>query len=102
MNAPNFITGQFNRDVTIATGIVTLKKDGAPYESFTQDEIIVTGNSFSIDVTNLLLEVGVYTVTIPKGLFISIFNEVFDIFTLDFTIQGAEFEPSEFSNEFFI
>jgi len=104
MNFPNQITGTFNHPITKNVGWLDVYKDGEFYLRFTQDDIIVTGNSFAIDVTNLFPDNSDYYILMSDGLFSSdfgIYNGISDSTVWTFSIAGAEFN-SDFDNDFLI
>ena len=104
MNFPNQISGTFNHPITKNVGWLDVYKDGSFYLRFTETDIIVTGNSFTIDVTNLFPDNGDYYVLMSDGLFSSdfgIYNGISDSTVWTFSIVGAEFN-SDFDNDFLI
>ena len=98
MVAPNYISGQFNKNVTLLTGTVKLKKDGVLYQTFTQQDIVITGSSFSIDVTNLLTQNGEYQVSLSGGLFLSEIQELSSAFSWNFIIKNADYSSADYSS----
>jgi len=104
MNFPNQISGTFDHPITKNIGWLDVYKDGLFYLRFTETDIIVTGNSFTIDVTNLFPDNGDYYVLMSDGLFSSdfgIYNGISDSTVWTFSIVGAEFN-SDFDNDFLI
>ena len=104
MNFPNQISGTFNHPITKNTGWLDVYKDGSFYLRFTEADIIVTGNSFTIDVTNLFPDNGTYYVLMSDGLFSSdfgIYSGISDSTVWTFSIGDAEFN-SDFDNDFLI
>ncbi len=106
MNFPNEIIGTFNRNITLGVGTLKVYKDNALFLTFDQTDIVVTNNVFTIDVTNLFPDNGVYYINFTTGLFISIFGEVYPGITNTtdwaFTIADGEYESTEYSNEYLI
>lgn len=106
MHLPNQITGTFNRNMTLGVGALKVYKDNALFLTFTQSDITVNDNVFTIDVTNLFPNNGVYYINFSTGLFISVFGEVYEGIsnTTDwaFTIADGEFSNTDFNNEFLI
>jgi len=104
MNFPNQISGTFNHPITKNVGWLDVYKDGSFYLRFTETDIIVTGNSFTIDVTNLFPDNGNYYVLISDGLFSGItgdFNGISDSTVWTFSIGDAEFNE-DFNEDFLI
>ena len=104
MNFPNQISGTFNHPITKNVGWLDVYKDGSFYLRFTETDIIVTGNSFTIDVTNLFPDNGTYYILISDGLFSGItgdFNGISDSTVWTFSIGDAEFNE-DFNEDFLI
>jgi len=104
MNFPNQISGTFDHPITKNIGWLDVYKDGLFYLRFTETDIIVTGNSFTIDVTNLFPDNGDYYVLMSDGLFSSdfgVYGGISDSTVRTFSIVGAEFN-SDFDNDFLI
>lgn len=106
MNLPNEISGTFNRNITLGSGTFRVYKDGFLFLTFTTDDISITDNTFTIDATNLMPDLGSYYINFDSGLFISDIGEVYAGIDNDtdwtFDVLGAEFDNTEFSNEFLI
>jgi hypothetical protein len=106
MNFPNEIIGIFNRNITLGTGFLRVYKDNALFLTFDENDIEVEDNVFTIDVTNLFPDNGVYYINFSTGLFISIFGEVYQGITNTtdwlFSIGNGEYEVLEYSNEYLI
>jgi hypothetical protein len=102
----NDIIGSFNRDLVLGTGTLTLFKDGSLFQTFTQTDIVVVDNTFTIDITGLIVANGEYYINFTNGLFTSVFGEVYPaiINTTDwaFTVADGEFSNTDFNNEFLI
>ena len=106
MNFPNEIIGTFNRNITLGTGNLKVFKDNALFLTFTELNIEVEDNVFTIDVTNLFPNDGNYYINFTTGLFISVFGEVYQGITnttdWTFTISGiiavGDFNSSDFNN----
>jgi hypothetical protein len=109
MNFPNEIIGTFNRNITLGTGNLKVFKDNALFLTFTEQDIEVEDNVFTIDVTNLFPNDGNYYINFTTGLFISVFGEVYQgitnttdwTFSIESIING-EYEGTEYSNEYLI
>jgi hypothetical protein len=102
MNFPNEIVGTFNRNITLGTGTLKVYKDNVLFLTFDENDIEVEDNVFTIDVTNLFPDNGVYYINFTTGLFISIFGEVYPGITNTtdwaFTIGIADFNSIDFNN----
>lgn len=106
MNFPNEIIGTFNRNITLGTGFLRVYKDNALFLTFDENDIVVTNNVFTIDITNLFPNNGEYYINFTTGLFISIFGEVYPGITNTtdwaFRIVDGEYDGTEYSNEYLI
>ena len=107
MNFPNEIIGTFNKNITLGTGFLKVYKDNALFLTFDETDIVVTGNVFTIDITNLFPNNGDYYINFTTGLFIgSLFGEVYPGITNTtdwaFIITNGEYENTEYSNEYLI
>lgn len=90
MNFPNQITGTFNKPITLGVGTLRVYKDDALFLTFTEADIIVTGISFTIEVTNMFPDYGDYFILIDSGLFyfgIEIYKGITDITKWTFSIN---------------
>jgi hypothetical protein len=98
------LRGEFNRNVTLGTGIITIYLDDVLIFTYNQTDITITDNNFYLPLTTDLTTNGVYNVVISDGLFISDIG-VFEGLTFGnwtFTKENAEFDDTEFNNEFLI
>jgi hypothetical protein len=105
MNLPNEIKATFTRNIVLGVGTLRVFKDGVLFITFTQDDLTVTDNYFTIDITNLFSDNGNYYILFDEGLITSIFGEHYSITNPDvwkFTILDGEFDSDDFSNEFLI
>lgn len=106
MNFPNEITGTFNRDITLGSGSLRVYKDNVLFLTFGTTDINVSGNAFTIDVTNLFPDNGTYYINFDTGLFVSVLGEtiegVYNTTDWSFVIQDGEYESTEYSNEYLI
>ena len=106
MNFPNEIIGTFNRNITLGIGTLKVYKDDALFLTFTEEDILVEDNIFTIDVSNLFPDNGDYYINFTTGLFVSVFGEVYQGITNTtdwaFIIADGEFDGTEFSNEYLI
>lgn len=73
----NEIKGTFNRDLVLSVGYLKVYKDNVLFLTFTQEDIIVLGNSFTIDTTGLFPDNGNYFIRISNRLFLSSLGESF-------------------------
>lgn len=101
---PTDILGTFNRDITLGVGNVYLYKDGVLFQTY--NSISITDNEFSINIAGDITANGIYSIRIDSGLFISDIGEVYGGIDNDtdwtFEVLGAEFDNTQFSNEFLI
>lgn len=77
MNFPNEIVGTFNRNITLGTGFFKVYKNNALFLTFTEQDIEVVDNVFTIDVSNLFPDDGNYYINFTSGLFISSLGEIY-------------------------
>jgi len=101
MNLPNEISGVFNRNITLGVGTLKVYKDNILFLTFTQDDISVTDNYFTIDITNLFPDNGGYYINFTSGLFTSDLGEVYQGIDNDtdwtFEIIDGEYESTEYT-----
>lgn len=73
VSLPNEINGSFNRNVTLGSGTIIIRKasDNSIIQTFTENDVDLVDNSFTVDISGLITENDIYTVTISKGLFLS-------------------------------
>jgi hypothetical protein len=105
MNLPNEIKATFSRNIVLGVGALRVFKDGVLFLTFTQDDLTVTDNYFTIDITNLFSDNGNYYILFDEGLITSIFGEHYSVINADvwrFSILDGEFDSDDFSNEFLI
>jgi len=105
MNLPNEIRATFNRNIILGVGTLRVYKEGVLFLTFTQNDITITGNYFTIDISNLFPDNGDYYILFDQGLITSIFGEHYSVSNPDiwkFTILDGEFDSNDFSNEFLI
>jgi len=101
MQVGNEISGTFNYPITLLSGTVKLFKDEVLYLTFTEADITVTDNAFSIDVTGMLTEVGEYRVELSAGLFSSVVGNS-PYVGWGFTLAVGEYDETEYSTDFLI
>ncbi len=106
MNFPNEIVGTFNRNITLGTGTLKVFKDNALFLTFTENDIEVEDNVFTIDVTDLFPNNGEYYINFTTGLFVSILGEVYEGITnttdWTFIIGDGQYENTQYSEEYLI
>lgn len=105
MNFPNEISGTFNRNITLGVGTLKVFKDNALFLTFTQNDITVLNNSFSIDVTNLFPDNGNYYITFTEGLFksgVQVYKGISSSSFWVFSIVDGEYEGTEYNNSEYI
>lgn len=105
MNLPNEIKATFNRNIILGVGNLKVYKDGILFLSFTQDDLTVIDNYFTINITNLFPDNGSYYILFDEGLITSIFGEHYSVSNPDiwkFTILDGEFDSNDFTDEFLI
>ena len=105
-NIGDEIIGTFNRDLILGVGTLTLFKDGSLFQTFTQADIVLVDNVFTIDITGLIIANGEYYINFTTGLFISTFGEVYQGVTNEtdwaFTIANGEYTNTEYNNEYLL
>jgi len=101
MQVGNEIRGAFNYNITLLTGTIKVYKDNVLFLTFTEADITVFLNDFSVDVTGLLTDASVYTVELSAGLFDSVVG-LNPLITWEFTLSAGEFEGTEFESTEFL
>ena len=106
MNLPNQIIGTFNRNIVLGVGNLRVYKDNALFLTFNQNDVTVNNNVFTIDISNLFPDNGVYYINFDTGLFKSVFGEVYQGITNTtdwaFLVANGEYDNTEYSNEYLI
>jgi len=105
MNLPNEIKAVFNKNIVLGIGTLRVYKDNILYLTFTESDINIFGNYFTINTTNLFPDNGNYYVLFNEGLITSINGESFSITepeTWAFTVTDGEFDSNDFTDEFLI
>ena len=100
MNFPNQISGTFNKPISLGVGTLTVYKNNVLFLTFTEADIVVVGNSFTIDITNLFPDNADYYINFTTGLFynsVEIQQGITDNTTWTFSIVDGEFDNTEFS-----
>ncbi len=103
MNFPNAISGTFNKPITLGVGTLKVYKGNVLFLTFTQDDVVIVGNTFTIDVTNLFPDLGTYFIIISEGLFKGAGCDSFKITnTTDwtFTIQTDQYNKPSYSTQY--
>jgi hypothetical protein len=103
---PSEIVGTFNKTITLGTGFLKVYKDNVLFLTFTEADIVVVGNVFTIDVASLFIANGEYYINFTSGLFsdgisgdyVGISNNT----DWDFEIENGEFDGTEFDNDEFL
>ena len=105
MNFPNEISGTFNRNITLGVGTLKVFKDNALFLTFTESNIVVDGNVFTIDIRNLFPDNGNYYITFTEGLFksgVQVYKGITNSSTWTFSIIDGEYEGTEYNNSEYI
>jgi len=97
---PQFITLTFNHNISLQTGsIILFSGNSGILETFTTASI--TDNILSIDITGMITEIDVYKIIVSDGFINSDFG-TFEGGIYDFNLAVAEFDSTEFNNDFLI
>ena len=97
---PQFITLTFNHNISLQTGsIILFSGNSGILETFTTASI--TDNILSIDITGMITEIDVYKIIVSDGFITSDFG-TFEGGIYDFNLTDAEFDSTEFNNNFLI
>ena len=97
---PQFITLTFNHNISLQTGsIILFSGNSGILETFTTASI--TDNVLSIDITGMITEIDVYKIIVSDGFITSDFG-TFEGGIYDFNLAVAEFDSTEFNNDFLI
>jgi hypothetical protein len=105
MNFPNQISGTFTKNITLGIGSLRVYKGSSLFLTFTSSDILVTGNSFTIDVTNMFPDNDTYFILIDDGLFKSgaeTYTGITNPTQWTFTIADGEYTNTEYSNEYLL
>ena len=95
---PQFITLTFNHNISLQTGsIILFSGISGILETFTTASI--TDNILSIDITGMITEIDVYKIIVSDGFITSDFG-TFEGGIYDFNLTDAEFDNTEFNNNF--
>lgn len=96
------IQGQFNYPITLGVGTLRVYTDGGTLvNTFTQDDIVITGNSFEINQV-AATELGKYYIKFDESLFINVFGQSGYLVDWKFEIADGEFDADEFDNDEFL
>lgn len=100
------IKGFFNKNIILKTGTVTLYKNNILFATFTESDISVSDNHFTIDITGVISEVNSYQLKISQGLFESLTGEVYlgipNFTDWAFVVADAEYSNTDYNNEYLI
>ena len=97
---PQFITLTFNHNISLQTGsIILFSGISGILGTFTTASI--TDNILSIDITGMITEIDVYKIIVSDGFITSDFG-TFEGGIYDFNLTDAEFDNTEFNNNFLI
>lgn len=99
MSFPNQISATFNQPITLGVGTLKVYKDNVLFLTFTQADIVIVGNTFTIDVTNLFPDFGSYFIIISEGLFKGVGCSAFKITNPNdwtFTIGAGEYDSEDY------
>jgi len=102
MTFPNEITGTFNYPITLGTGTLTVYlEDGTELYQFTETDISIAGNTFTIDISSLPFANGKYYINFTSGLFNSASGQtvsVVDETTWAFEISDGDYNNADYNN----
>lgn len=95
----NRITLVFNKSIdSVSSSIVKLFKDGVFYDNLSLIQI----NPTTFEQVYNFTELGDYTIEIEQGKFINTLYGTNENLSLNFSILGAEYDNTEYSNEYLI
>jgi hypothetical protein len=91
----------FNKPVTLGVGTLQVYKDGVLIDTFTQSDVILSGDGLTVRITQEYTDTGLYSIVVSSGLFLSGI-ETIEIVNPNwtFTIATGEFDADDFSTEF--
>tara|TARA_R100000541_G_scaffold45643_1_gene52618 strand:+ start:2194 stop:3369 length:1176 start_codon:yes stop_codon:yes gene_type:complete len=100
---PTEITGVFNRNITLNTGTIEIRKisDDSLVQYYIEDDINVIGNTFTIDITGVITLNDEYYITITSGLFTNGFETyegIDDNISWTFKTSLGDFDNTDFNN----
>lgn len=100
------IKGTFSLPITIGSGnLYIYDSSNAIIETYTQDDLTIVGNYFTIDITGVLTSNDTYHIRMDSGLLLSLgidFEGIDDSTTWSFIIQDADFISADFNNSDFL
>jgi hypothetical protein len=105
MNFPNEISGTFNKPIELGSGTLKVYKDNSLFLTFGVSDISISGNIFTIDISNLFPDNGSYFILFDYGLFKSgseIYNGITDSTKWTFEIASGQYNSSQYSNDYLI
>lgn len=103
MNFPNEITATFNQPIVLGSGTLKVYKNNTLFLTFTEADIVISGNTFTIDVTNLFPDFGSYYIIISEGLFKGegCFNfSITNPNEWTFEVSSAQYNKPQYSNQY--
>lgn len=105
MSLPNEIKATFNRNIVLGVGTLRVYKEGVLFLTFTQNDLTVTDNYFTIDTTNLFPDNGKYFILFDEGLITSIFGENYSVTNSDvweFVITDGYYDEEYYDEEYYL
>lgn len=103
---PNSIIGTFNKNIVKNIGTIELldKDTDALLSYYTEDDIVIVDNVFTIDITGVITSNGNYYLKISNDLFYSgleVFGGIDNNTEWSFTVANADFLGTDFNNDDF-
>ena len=98
---PLNITGTFNKLVTKDTGTIKLYKESILIATYSESDIAISGNTFSVPFNGVVSEIGNYSVEVSAGLFMNGLD-VFSGTIWNFSVILGEFDNNDFDNNEFL
>lgn len=105
MNLPNEIKATFNRNIVLGVGTLRVYKNGILFLTFTQNDLTITDNYFTIDTTNLFPDNGYYYILFDEGLVTSVFGENYSLTNSDiwnFTISDGFYSETYYDENYYL
>ena len=98
---PLTISGNFNRNITKGIGTIKLYKESVLIATYSENDISVVANSFSVPFSGVVSTIGDYLVEVSDGLFMNGLY-VFSGITWNFSVIVGEFDSNDFDNVEFL
>jgi len=93
------IQGQFNYPITLGIGTLRVyKEDGALVNTFAQDDIIITGDSFEINQP-AADELGKYYIKFDESLFGNVFGQSGYLVDWNFEIADGDYDEDDYESD---